>query len=127
MGNVVSSGPLQMSMCDPEDPDAEPGIDLDAGEHHFKIISTPQFQPVLAALRGSDSVATRSASGRSMTIVEDEPSSAAGRGGPGAASLLATTRNYNRGWVATMDGEELPVQRSTAGPRAGGCPREPAE
>jgi arabinofuranan 3-O-arabinosyltransferase len=44
-------------------------------------------------------------------VLEDEPSAQQVRVGPGAASLLATTRNYNRGWVATMGGIELPVQR----------------
>jgi arabinofuranan 3-O-arabinosyltransferase len=111
MGNVVSAGPLQMSLCDPDDPQADPGIELDPGEHHLEIVSTEQFQPVLATLRGSSAAHRGSSRERSMTVLEDEPSSQQVRVGPGAGSLLATTRNYNRGWVATMAGIELPAQR----------------
>ena len=112
MGNVVSAGPLEMTMCDPDDPDAEPDIELDAGEHHLEIVSTEQYQPVLAALRGGPSTSGAGvAPERSMRVVRDEPSVQRVVVGAGDASLLATTRNYNRGWVATLDGEELPVQR----------------
>lgn len=111
MGNVVSAGPLQMSLCDPDDPGADVDIELAGGEHHLKVVSTQQFQPVLVTLRGSDRVEAGSAPQRSMEILHDEPSVQRVRVGPGAASLLATTRNFNPGWVATMDGAELPVQR----------------
>ena len=110
MGNVVSAGPLQMSVCDPDDPTTDPEIELDAGEHRVKVLSTEQFQPVLTTLRGAGAAAPAEP-GRVMTVLQDDASAQQVEVGPGDAALLATTRNYNRGWVATLDGEELPVQR----------------
>ena len=44
-------------------------------------------------------------------MLSDEPSIQRATLGAGDAAILRTTRNYNAGWVAELNGEELPVQR----------------
>ena len=48
---------------------------------------------------------------REVTVVSDEDSVQEVELGPGTAGILRTTRNYNAGWVAELNGKELPVQR----------------
>ena len=109
MGNVVSAGPLDLALCDDEGI-AIGELDLTPGEHRLKVISTEEFQPVVVALRP---VTTRPAAeaARELTVHSDEASEQRLTLGAGEASILRTTRNYNTGWVAELDGETLPVQR----------------
>jgi arabinofuranan 3-O-arabinosyltransferase len=112
MGNIVSAGPLDLTVCDPDDPTAEPDVEMSPGTHELRVVSNAQFQPVQVALRAKAANGSGEATGaRSMTVVEDEASRQQVRLGAGNAAILATTRNFNRGWVATLDGERLPVQR----------------
>lgn len=109
MGNVVSAGPLELSLCDDEG-NGGGDLELTPGTHRLRIISTDEFQPVVVALQSTDP-APVAESPRAVTVVSDEPSVQQVELGPGAAGILRTTRNYNAGWVAELDGEALPVQR----------------
>ena len=109
MGNVVSAGPLDMTLCEADGSDAD--VELSAGTHRLKVVSTEQFQPVITLLRSSGSRAAAPSEPRDLRVVSDEPSIQELELGPGEAAILRTTRNYNPGWVAELDGETLPVQR----------------
>jgi arabinofuranan 3-O-arabinosyltransferase len=109
MGNVVSAGPLDMTLCDADGSDAD--VALSAGTHRLKVVSTEQFQPVITLLRSTADSAAASSEPRDLRVVSDEPSIQELELGPGDAAILRTTRNYNPGWVAELDGERLPVQR----------------
>jgi arabinofuranan 3-O-arabinosyltransferase len=109
MGNVVSAGPLDLSLCDDEGvPNGE--LELTAGTHRLRLVSTEEFQPVIAALETTEADPVREPS-REVEVLSDEPSIQRLELGAGDAAILRTTRNYNTGWVAELDGEELPVQR----------------
>jgi arabinofuranan 3-O-arabinosyltransferase len=108
MGDVSSSGPLSLSICDGP-------IDVSPGEHHVRITSTPQFQPVRVVLAEPGAVDDRSdeaaADTRSLDVLTESETAQRARVGPGPAALLLTGRNWNDGWVATLDGKTLPAQR----------------
>jgi arabinofuranan 3-O-arabinosyltransferase len=82
------------------------------GEHRVQLASTEQFQPVSARL-----VSTRSqrppgpTTVRSLRTVEDRATMQELRVGSGPASVLSTTRNFNAGWRATLDGKTLSTIR----------------
>lgn len=101
VGDVVSAGPLRVLPCFPT-------VAIPAGEHRVRIASTEQFQPVSARL-----VSTRSQRPpgpntiRSLRTVEDGATRQELRVGSGPASVLSTTRNFNAGWAATLDGRPL--------------------
>jgi arabinofuranan 3-O-arabinosyltransferase len=109
MGNVVSAGPLDLTLCNAEGI-ADGELELSAGTHHLRVVSTEEFQPVIAALKTTAPATAREPS-REVEVMSDEPSIQHLELGPGDAAILRTTRNYNAGWVAELDGKELPVQR----------------
>ena len=105
MGDVSSSGPLALDLCNGP-------IPIGAGKHRVRIVSTAQFQPVRVVL--TDRAATEPSSGtpvRALTVLDESSTSQRVRIGAGEASLLVSGRNWNDGWVATLDGTELPTQR----------------
>jgi arabinofuranan 3-O-arabinosyltransferase len=108
MGDVSSSGPLALSLCDGP-------IALSPGRHHVRIASTNQFQPVRVVLAEPDALATaRTADGsgaRSLTVLRESATSQTVHIGPGEAALLVTGRNWNKGWTATLGGVTLHPQR----------------
>ena len=105
VGDVVSAGPLRILPCFAD-------MAIPAGEHRVRIASTEQFQPVTARL-----VSTRSqrppgpTTVRSLRTVEDRATRQELRVGSGPASLLSTSRNFNAGWTATLDGRPLDTIR----------------
>jgi arabinofuranan 3-O-arabinosyltransferase len=109
MGNVVSAGPLDLALCDDEGI-AVGELDLTPGEHRLRVISTEEFQPVVVALRPT-APQPAAEPARELKVLSDEASEQRLTLGSGEASILRTTRNYNTGWVAELDGEPLPVQR----------------
>ena len=109
IGNVVSAGPLDLDLCD-ENGIAIGELDLSPGTHRLKVLSTEEFQPVIVALssQARDAPDTESAaSSRDFSVTASEPSRQDATIGPGEDSILRTTRNFNAGWVAELDGVEL--------------------
>lgn len=98
IGDVVAAGPLSYQSCSGP-------ISLESGEHRMRLGSTQQFQPVTALLRSSQPA--RVASGRSLSRASGPITRQVLSLGPGAASILTTTRNDNIGWEATLDGKPL--------------------
>ncbi|MGN6160844.1 MAG: alpha-(1-_3)-arabinofuranosyltransferase domain-containing protein [Marmoricola sp.] len=96
VGDVISGGPLAWALC------GRP-VNLSAGAHRIRVLSTDQFQPITAALSqplagGGPTRAIGRVTPRSLTV------------GPGVASVLSTTMNANRGWTATLNGHVLRAQ-----------------
>lgn len=114
MGNVAAAGPLALSLCDgPAGTASEIGgkIPIPAGEHRVRVDSTIEFQPVRVQLTAPDRLSTTDARSRSLEVVANSDTEQIAEVGAGAAALLTTARNWNGGWVATLDGKRLPVQR----------------
>ncbi|KQZ69958.1 alpha-(1-_3)-arabinofuranosyltransferase domain-containing protein [Nocardioides sp. Root151] len=103
MGDVSSSGPLGIALCGKD-------IKLAAGEHRIQVNSTSQFQPVLLRMIGGKEPSDPKPSTRTMKLTENEDTHQTAEVGSGEASILVTTRNFNPGWKATLDGRELDVQ-----------------
>jgi arabinofuranan 3-O-arabinosyltransferase len=103
IGDVVSAGPLHYESCSGP-------VRLGPGTHQFRLGSTEQFQPVTAVLRGA--VDVPSGSSRTLGTPSGPVTRQVVRVGPGAASMLSTTRNVNAGWRATLDGRLLPPMMS---------------
>ncbi|KQY64038.1 alpha-(1-_3)-arabinofuranosyltransferase domain-containing protein [Nocardioides sp. Root140] len=103
MGDVSSSGPMGIALCGKD-------IALSAGEHRIQVKSTAQFQPVLLRMIGGKEPSDPRPATRTMKLTRDDDTHQTVAVGPGEASILATTRNFNRGWKATLDGRELDVQ-----------------
>ena len=77
----------------------------------MRILSTEEFQPVGIAMQTTARRPGTERRARELEVLSDEPSIQRATLGAGDAAILRTTRNYNAGWVAELDGEELPVQR----------------
>lgn len=105
MGNIVSAGPLAIVPC------LWDTLVLRAGEHRVRILSTEQFQPAVAILRHAGPPATADLDDRELRVLIDEDTRQVLTVGAGEESVLGTTRNSNRGWLATLDGSLLPVQQ----------------
>jgi arabinofuranan 3-O-arabinosyltransferase len=111
IGNVVSAGPLDLALCDDQGI-AIGDLTLTPGTHRLQVLSTEEFQPVVVALASQDRTgAVGAAEAPTLTVSLDEPSRQEGAVGPGEASILRTTRNFNAGWVAELDGVQLAPQR----------------
>jgi arabinofuranan 3-O-arabinosyltransferase len=99
VGDLETLAPLQVSSCG--DP-----VHLGAGEHRLTsdaqgglvlttaALAPPQLPPV-GPTRTVAMVGTWTAESRHVRV------------GPGAASYLALTENFNKGWTATLDGKRL--------------------
>ena len=101
-GSSATSSPR--GRCD-SSPAPDPSASR-AGTHRFRLLVTEQFQPVTTLLRSAAERLRRAPAGASST-----PRGPVTRQtmtvGPGAESMLSTTRNLNRGWQATLDGKRL--------------------
>lgn len=104
MGDVAASGPLTLSLC-------EGPIPIAAGQHRIRIASTVEFQPVRVLLSDADRVAQATPADRTWTVLENAATSQKVQVAAGGSALLATSRNWNKGWVATLDGKRLRAQR----------------
>lgn len=104
MGDVSSAGQLDLLLCGR-------GIRLPAGETRIRIASTNQFQPVAVTVEGTRPDPARGEA-RTLRQVSDTSNRQVYDLEGGEASLLSTTRNFNPGWRATLDGRVLEVQRA---------------
>ncbi|MET0524776.1 MAG: alpha-(1-_3)-arabinofuranosyltransferase family protein [Nocardioides sp.] len=103
IGAVAAAGQLAVRPCGPR-------IRLAAGQHRLELRSTEQFQPValtLAAVGPHPSV-SRS---RLLRVVDSEDTRHVLDVGPGQEAILSMPQNFNEGWTARVDGDELePIQ-----------------
>ncbi|MFL6156122.1 MAG: alpha-(1-_3)-arabinofuranosyltransferase family protein, partial [Marmoricola sp.] len=105
MGDVSSAGPLSVSLCSGQ-------MRIGPGQHRVRIVSTNQFQPVRIVVARPDALAEASnPTPRSLSVTRSSKTAQTVRLGPGEASLLATGRNWNNGWAATLNGHTLRPQR----------------
>lgn len=105
MGDVSSSGPLAVTLCDPP-------MAISPGTHHVRIVSTSQFQPVRVVLaRPGAFQEVSTGEPRSLEVRSSSSTEQVVDIGAGEASLLVTGRNWNDGWTATSGGRELAPQR----------------
>jgi arabinofuranan 3-O-arabinosyltransferase len=103
VGDVYSGTPVGVLPCDGL-------IELDAGEHRFTLETNDRWQP-LSALLSSGGTHVDSRERRTLEVVKEADNEQLLELGPGDAAVLSTSRNFNAGWSATLDGEPLAVQR----------------
>lgn len=121
MADLVNGSPLRIEACDPEREvqrapagDADGGTDrgeaadlrLDAGDHRLRAPSTEEFQVVRVNARphGTDEGALGS---RSVQVQAWGDSERRLQVATGPEAVLHIPENFNRGWVATLDGRPL--------------------
>ena len=114
----------RMTLCDADDPNSEPGLDLVAGEHHLEIVSTEQFQPVITTLQGFG-IHRCWLHARALDVRHRGRTERAA--GPGREWWRVAPAHdpQLQPRLGRDDGRRGAARRSasTAGPRAGGCPR----
>ncbi len=107
VGAVVSAGQLAVRPCRR---DGRGPVDLSAGEHRVRLLSTEQFQPVSLALtpverpEGAHGDGERS---RGVRLVSAEDTRVVLEVDDGEDAIISAPHNANAGWVATVDGHEL--------------------
>jgi arabinofuranan 3-O-arabinosyltransferase len=110
MGSVLSAGPMNLALCD----DAGSGDEellLGAGTHEISVQASTQFQPIVTQLAPANRATPAPTEVRTARVDQGGSTSQNVEIGPGEASVLRTTRNFNAGWVAELDGERLRSQR----------------
>ena len=103
LGAVAAAGQLAVRPCGPR-------VRLAAGQHRVVLQSTEQFQPVSLALTavGPSPPVTRS---RLLRVVSSDDTRHVLDVGSGEEAILSMPQNFNKGWIARVDGRELePVQ-----------------
>ncbi|RHW25124.1 DUF3367 domain-containing protein [Nocardioides immobilis] len=106
MADVLNGSPLALEACDKETGDPVE-IDLAEGEHRLHAVPTADFEVIdLLASPGGPRHAGR-ATERAVEITEWGGTERTAVVAAGGESLLSLPENYNEGWVAEVDGEEL--------------------
>lgn len=107
VGAVVSAGQLAVRPCGKG---GRGPVDLDAGAHRVRLLSTEQFQPVSLGLtpvdrpEGADGDGRRS---RTVRLVAADDTRVVLDVDAGEDAIVSAPHNVNAGWVATVDGHEL--------------------
>ncbi|MGW7222715.1 alpha-(1-_3)-arabinofuranosyltransferase domain-containing protein [Streptomyces sp. NPDC054826] len=95
---------VDVTLC--QDGEAAPGLELSAGRHRLEGGDAgPLVLTDVTLTRGTAEQAATS--GRDLEIRDWLGDQRTVTVGSGAASYLTTYENYNKGWTATLDGEEL--------------------
>ena len=105
MADVINGSPLELQACKRRTGDPV-RLHLDAGEHRLHAAPTGEFEVVdlLASEAGSSpSIPAH----REVTVERWGGSERRAVVGPGEETLLSVPENFNDGWVAEADGEEL--------------------
>ncbi|MET8112271.1 alpha-(1-_3)-arabinofuranosyltransferase domain-containing protein [Streptomyces prasinus] len=104
VGDLVERRPVDVTLC--QEGEEETALELSAGEHRVEAGDAgPLTVTALTLTRGT--VPDVSAAERELEVKDwlgDQRELAVGSG---AASYLTTYENYNKGWTATLNGEEL--------------------
>ncbi len=101
VGSVVGNGLFRVVPCQ-----GGREVRLEPGEHRVRLEATEQFQPVSLQLVGGSS--ERAVSSRSLEVLEASDLRQRVAVSAGEEAIVSTTRNYNDGWVATLEGQRLP-------------------
>ncbi|MCT7354303.1 alpha-(1-_3)-arabinofuranosyltransferase [Streptomyces sp. 15-116A] len=102
--DLVERRPVQVTLC--QEGRGEEQLELSAGPHRVEGGDAgPLALTEVTLTRGS--VPEAATSGREMRIQDWLGDRREVSVGSGAASYLTTYQNYNEGWTATLDGEEL--------------------
>ncbi|WP_331450167.1 alpha-(1-_3)-arabinofuranosyltransferase family protein [Streptomyces prasinus] len=104
VGDLVERRPVDVTLC--QEGEEETALELSAGEHRVEAGDAgPLTVTALTLTLGT--VPDVSAAERELEVKDwlgDQRELAVGSG---AASYLTTYENYNKGWTATLNGEEL--------------------
>ncbi|MGW3679905.1 alpha-(1-_3)-arabinofuranosyltransferase domain-containing protein [Streptomyces prasinus] len=104
VGDLVERRPVDVALC--QEGEEETALELSAGEHRVEAGDAgPLTVTALTLTRGT--VPDVSAAERELEVKDwlgDQRELAVGSG---AASYLTTYENHNKGWTATLNGEEL--------------------
>jgi arabinofuranan 3-O-arabinosyltransferase len=104
MADVINGSPLALEACDKETGDRVE-VDLGAGKHRLHATPTGEFEVIdLLATEGS---AALSPDQREVRIERWGSTERTAVVAAGEESLLSVPENFNEGWVAEVDGEEL--------------------
>ncbi len=104
MADVVNGSPLALEACDEETGDPVE-VDLEEGEHRLHAVPTAEFE-VIDLLARAGAVPSSSAQ-RPVRIEHWGSAQRTAVVDPGDEALLSVPENFNDGWVAEVDGEEL--------------------
>jgi len=104
MADVVNGSPLALEACNKRTGHGVE-IDLDAGEHRLHAVPTAEFE--VTDLVASEGPASSYAEQRAVRIDRWGSTRRTAVVAAGDASLLSVPENFNDGWVAEVDGEEL--------------------
>lgn len=104
MADVINGSPLALEACVKKTGDPAE-IDLAEGDHRLHAMPTAEFEVIdLVARRGTTA---SSSSQRRVSVETWGGSERSAVVGAGEEALLSVPENYNDGWVAEVDGEEL--------------------
>ncbi|HWI42738.1 MAG TPA: alpha-(1-_3)-arabinofuranosyltransferase family protein [Nocardioides sp.] len=106
IGDVVAAGQLAVVPCGGRGARAQ-AVRLAAGEHHVRLSSTEQFQPVGLALTAARPEPAAPEPSRSLHLVSADDTRVELDVGHGEDAILSTPHNLNAGWVATLGGHRL--------------------
>ncbi|MDZ5620576.1 alpha-(1-_3)-arabinofuranosyltransferase family protein [Nocardioides sp. HM23] len=104
MADVVNGSPLALEACD-ERTGAPVDIDVGEGEHRLHATPTADFEVI--DLRAGGGPLPPYSPRREVSIERWDGSERTAEVGAGEETLLSVPENYNDGWVAEVDGEEL--------------------
>jgi arabinofuranan 3-O-arabinosyltransferase len=108
IGNLVDFQPLQFHACEPFGV-----LHMNSGDHSFEAKSGTQPFEVTSLIiqKAATSVAAKSPARRMATIGHWNSQFRTISVSAGPSTYLVVSQNFNRGWVATMDGHTLKAVR----------------
>ena len=108
IGDLLDLEPVALTLCIPSS-----GLTLPAGIHTFQSEDTgSQFLVTSFVMQAAHSDATADQAHRSASVVQWAAEHRTIRVGPGPATYLVVSQNYNTGWVAKVAGRTLKPVRN---------------
>lgn len=107
LGDLTEVRPVRLRLCARGD-----RLTLSAGRHRLLALSSADFTVTSLSLRGQSGtaaavVASPGSRSRQLRVVNWQSDNRLLHIGPGTRSYVEIHENFNRGWVATMDGHRL--------------------
>jgi arabinofuranan 3-O-arabinosyltransferase len=99
-GDVINGSPLRFETCGDDS-----SVPLPAGDHRLTAVPSAQFS--VTEVGGVPASGTSLDEARSVEVSTWGDSRRAATVAAGPASLVSFPENFNRGWVAELDGQEL--------------------